>query len=715
MTPPSADRFNEFYKATHGHDPFPWQSRLAAQVCGGSWPRAIALPTAAGKTAAIDVAVFALACREPDAPRRIFFVVDRRIVVDQTHRHAWELACALACATGGVLKEVADSLRDLARDTRPLDVYALRGGMYRETAWARSPLQPTVIASTVDQVGSRLLFRGYGVSDSMKPVHAGLVGNDALILLDEAHCAKPFEQTVRAVKSYRDWNAAETAAPLRFVSITATPTTDGDVMRDDEADRAHPVLGRRIGASKPARLVVADRAQGRKGAAELVKVLAKHARELAVEGGCVGVIVNRVRTARDLRKELGDGAVLLTGRMRPLDRDRLFEERLKPLLSNAPLADGVPPKFVVGTQALEVGADFDFHALVTECASLDALRQRFGRLNRVARLDSAPAVVVVRGDEAEDTSGDPVYGASLAATWRWLSAKASGGAFDFGVAAVRAALDGVTPDELAALNAPAADAPVLFPAHLDCWVQTNPVPTPDPEVAPFLHGPEQAGQPDVQAVFRSDLGADPRLWAETVGLCPPSSSEAVAVPIGLFKRWLAGESLDDAGGDVEGGEPDDAGGPGAAGRFALCWMGPDSQETVVVAEPNGEWPNCVRPTRTYVVACDAPDAASLGDFLSDPPADYAEEAFQRSRDKALLRLRDFTIDRDAEDYDEQLDAAIAARVVDSSPEWERRAVARLAGSKARLVEPHPVGGVVVTGRRRLGRFDPEFLDDASSS
>src|SRR5208282_387741 len=111
------------------------------------------------------------------------------------------------------------------------------------------------------------------------------------------------------------------------------------------------------------------------------------------------VIVNRVATARLLAKELS--AVLLTGRMRPLDRERVFDEKLRPLLSNA---DGAPPPFVVGTQCLEVGADFDFHALVTECASLDALRQRFGRLNRVARRPSAKAVVVIRGDQIEDTS-----------------------------------------------------------------------------------------------------------------------------------------------------------------------------------------------------------------------------------------------------------------------------------------------------------------------
>ena len=168
---------------------------------------------------------------------------------------------------------VAESLRDLAfpdwrelpekeqQEVHPLDVYALRGGMYRESAWTRSPLQPMVIASTVDQVGSRLLFRGYGVSDSMKPIHAGLVGNDSLILLDEAHCARPFDQTMQAVKNYRGWT--ESHSPFQFVSITATPTTEGEVMRADAADESHPVLGKRIRANKPATLVVAEKAKGK--------------------------------------------------------------------------------------------------------------------------------------------------------------------------------------------------------------------------------------------------------------------------------------------------------------------------------------------------------------------------------------------------------------------------------------------------------------------
>src|SRR5581483_7200781 len=198
-------------------------------------------------------------------------------------------------------------------------------------------------------------------------------------------------------------------------------------------------------------------------------------KELAKEFVCVGVIVNRVATARELKAKLGDEAVLLTGRMRPVDRDRVFNDRLQPLLSNA---SGTPPKFVIGTQCLECGADFDFHALVVECASLDALRQRFGRLNRVANRPSAKAVVVIRGDQIEDTAEDPVYGGSLANTWKWLKAKAANDVFDFGVSAVRTTIGD---EDISSLNAPTADAPVLFPAHLDCWIQTHPIPQPDPE------------------------------------------------------------------------------------------------------------------------------------------------------------------------------------------------------------------------------------------
>ena len=46
-------------------------------------------------------------------------------------------------------------------------------------------------------------------------------------------------------------------------------------------------------------------------------------------------------------------------------------------------------------------------------------------------------------------------------------------------------------DALASMLSPTANAPVLLPAYLDCWVQSNPAPAADPEVAIFLHGPER--------------------------------------------------------------------------------------------------------------------------------------------------------------------------------------------------------------------------------
>ncbi|MYH28497.1 MAG: hypothetical protein F4137_06480 [Acidobacteria bacterium] len=160
----------------------------------------------------MDVAVFALAAQasrldsdQPiTAPRHIFLVVDRRVIVDEAHERAQRLARKLRVAQQGILRAVADNLRRIAHgattgfaEEPPLAVYVLRGGMYRSEAWARSPLQPTIVASTVDQLGSRLLFRAYGRSGSGAwPIYAALAANDSLVLLDEAHCAQPFLQTL---------------------------------------------------------------------------------------------------------------------------------------------------------------------------------------------------------------------------------------------------------------------------------------------------------------------------------------------------------------------------------------------------------------------------------------------------------------------------------------------------------------------------------------
>src|SRR5207302_10612153 len=137
-----------------------------------------------------------LAVRGNDAPRRVFFVVDRRVIVSEAFERAGRIASQLKDARGGVLKRVADELKQLAGGKSPLDTYELRGGAFRDENWIRTPLQPLVVASTVDQVGSRLLFRGYGIGENGWSMHAGLIANDAILFLDEAHCSKAFAKTL---------------------------------------------------------------------------------------------------------------------------------------------------------------------------------------------------------------------------------------------------------------------------------------------------------------------------------------------------------------------------------------------------------------------------------------------------------------------------------------------------------------------------------------
>ena len=128
-----------------------------------------------------------------------------------------------------------------------------------------------------------------------------------------------------------------------------------------------------------------------------------------------------------LRGEHPDTEVeLVIGAMRPIDRDTQAK-RLAPLVGPMRPEKSEKTSFVVATQCLEVGADYDFDVLLTECASLDALRQRFGRLNRGGREIEACAVIIVKEkdvkpDDALDDENpiDPIYGNASARTWNWL-------------------------------------------------------------------------------------------------------------------------------------------------------------------------------------------------------------------------------------------------------------------------------------------------------
>lgn len=407
-TPPS---FSDFFAAIHGVRPFHWQARFAAECVAGRLPSTLTVPTGCGKTAVLDAFVYAMACGPSGAAarmaRRVFFVVDRRVVVDAAHERAQRICDALAAATQGPLAWVADRLRALSGDPQapPLLAVRLRGGVPADDAWTRDPAQPTLISSTVDQVGSRLLFRGYGVSPRAAPIHAGLVGQDALVVLDEVHLSPAFAATLDRARDYgsRRWRVADSPVPpLHVLQMSATPphadaVADGaapgplafDATPDLDAD---PALAARLDAPRRVLLKKCAAKKGDDPDGVLQKGLVDawvQLRKLRPEATASAILVNRVERARAVfhaaRAALGpdDDALLIIGRARPVDADEL-RARLLPRLQTgwdrrAPRAGHL---LVVATQTLEAGADLDFDLLVSEAAAGDALRQRFGRLDR---------------------------------------------------------------------------------------------------------------------------------------------------------------------------------------------------------------------------------------------------------------------------------------------------------------------------------------------
>ena len=159
------------------------------------------MPTGLGKTACLDIAVWWLASQADrasnrrTAPTRIWWVVNRRLLVDSTAEHARAIARTLRdpesavrdVAGRRIVERVAERLRSLWVDPAapPLDVIRLRGGIASRSP--TDPARPTVVLCTLPMYGSRLLFRGYG--SSRRPVDAAMVGTDSIVLLDEAHLA----------------------------------------------------------------------------------------------------------------------------------------------------------------------------------------------------------------------------------------------------------------------------------------------------------------------------------------------------------------------------------------------------------------------------------------------------------------------------------------------------------------------------------------------
>jgi CRISPR-associated endonuclease/helicase Cas3 len=565
------------------------------------------------------------------------------------------LAAVRSAAAGrsveSTLQMVAERLARLsATPEQPLRVIRLRGGVYRDEGWAADPLTPSIIISTVDQIGSRLLFRGYGVGRRSLAREAGLLAFDTQMIIDEAHLSNIFAETVDAVRRFQGWAEQSPLPPSRLLRITrmsATTMRSGRSFELCTTERQEQRLAPRLEAPKCAELVEVPvetitkqmrqtqsaKARGleQENQRTLIEALVHYAKEIAAHNGrrndlakprVIGIVVNRVATARAVYENLHGRedareceAILLTGRIRPFDRDRLVAKWL-PKIRAGRQGEPERPLFVVATQTVEVGANIDFDALVTEAAPLDALRQRFGRLDRLGRRHQqqvpSPACILSRSDYVRKSDEDPIYGSAISETWKWLTSprvaissgkrRAKERTVDFGVTALDKKLQ-TTSQDISSMLAPQNDTPLLLPAHLNAWVQTDPVPEPDPDVAPFLHG--RADTPaDVQVVWRADLSEDnEEHWSDIVALMPPRTREAMPIPVHAVCAWLA-QTEESELADVEGGVEPSVRRSGRHPRNALRWRG--------IGDSRPINPNSIRPGDTIVVPVNYGGADACG-------------------------------------------------------------------------------------------------------
>jgi len=550
--PLRADDFAEFFRCMNSKpddnqraQPFRWQERFVREVIDQGLPGAVSLPTAAGKTTILDIILFAIAARRSGAeyspharplPRRLFFCVDRRLIVDQTARHALQLSERMNTSDSHVVRRVCYWLSEGRED--PFVLFNWRGGLHLAAHWETDPMAVVVCVATVDQVGSRLLFRGYGSSAKHRPVFAAVVGLDSAIVLDEAHLSAPFLQTACAVEVWQRCLGNGDSVPipaLQVVQLGATLDTkpDFELKRDEQQPERDewndPGLRPRLNASKTLRLV--------NSAKPLVERIVRDVRSAVGIASRIAVVVSSVRLARNIFDHLNHSrpkakgtsqpamVSLLTGRNRPLVRDQIAKE-VEAVLRLASLEQ---PAIIVATQCIEAGYDVSFDRLISDFPVIASLIQRLGRLNRYGEFGAAEAIVHYRPEEKS------VYGETLEEHWRWAKRHL-----------VSAGGQDVSPVTLAKLckehPSPTLDAPhtpVLLAPHLDVLSLTNPLPAADLDIESFLHGQDE-GQPDVQVVWRADLNdGNPERWSEIVGAVPPRMQEAVSVPIYEVRRWLA--------------------------------------------------------------------------------------------------------------------------------------------------------------------------------
>ena len=483
-----------YFCAIVGHDPYPWQQHFYAALVYGEDLDTVDIPTGLGKTLCVLLALLA-GLANPSLPRRIVYIVDRRAIVDQTAQviRGWIERIAAVPALARAFNAGAAFPAD-----RPVGLGVLRGGLADDGAWRVDPARPAVVVGTVDMIGSRLLFSGYGDGRTRRPTHAGLLGHDALVLLDEAHLAPAFGALLRAIARLQ--NGPE----FRTLTMSATGgdiPAGATVLGLTRNDLQEPAVLRRLRARKsPHLLEVATPARRIRHICDAA---------LAHRTGAILVFVESVadarrvcaRLVRALGRDAAARVALLTGTLRGRERAALAGgavwARFDP--SRERTVDS-PSVYLVATAAGEVGVDLDADHAVMDLTTLDSTIQRLGRVNRVG-VGDARVTIVFTAREAKPLGKAPTGRRERLDAARRGTLEVLRGLADLCPGALR----GLDTDTVAACSAPSPEPARLDRVAVEAFAATS-VALPLPPVAVYLRGVDDATDvPQCLLAWRSDV------------------------------------------------------------------------------------------------------------------------------------------------------------------------------------------------------------------
>lgn len=499
---PDETPFERTFRALTGSGPFPWQIELHRRLVAGEWERLSScdIPTGLGKTAIIPIWLIALADRGDDVPRRLVYVVNRRTVVDQATAEAERMRNELKEPEGGPTPEVK-ALRDrlaslcaldFGSESPPLAISTLRGQFADNREWSADPARPAIIVGTVDMIGSRLLFGGYGLGFKTKPLHAGFLGQDALLVHDKAHLEPALQKLIEAVRDEQRNEPAPLgeAKRLKVMALTATPR-GGDALQLSEADRTHPVVKKRIEARKSLHLHEYDDEK------KLPERLAEFALAHKDSKRTVLVFARTVeaveKVVEKLKKEGQTQVEPLTGTLRGKERDGLVKKSV--FQRFLPGADpGMESAYLVCTSAGEVGINISSDHLVCDLTTFESMAQRFGRVNRFGGRDDTRIDVLYPKHFEEGELDD--RRAKTLALLRELNEDGS-----------PAALGDLNPKDREEAYSPEPEYQLTSDVLFDAWALTSirgDLPG-RPPVGPYLHGLTDREPPVTHVAWRKEV------------------------------------------------------------------------------------------------------------------------------------------------------------------------------------------------------------------